>query len=164
MQAPQGQGQEEEGDEQQQEEGVADSSPGPHGDQEQDHVLERGLVGRKLARPEEEEQEQESVRKIEYSEKYCDGVYEYRQVILPEKPASHQHSNVLLREEEWRAMGVMQSRGWVHYAFHRPEPHILLFRRPIGTDPNTGEVDPTLKRKAKELYISSYEDGDDCGS
>ena len=33
-----------------------------------------------------------------------------------------------------------QSRGWVHYAIHRPEPHILLFRRPLGTDPVTGRV------------------------
>ena len=31
---------------------------------------------------------------------------------------------------EWRALGVHQSRGWVHYAVHRPEPHILLMRRP----------------------------------
>ncbi|WRX32304.1 Cyclin-dependent kinase, partial [Theobroma cacao] len=28
---------------------------------------------------------------------------------------------------EWR-VGVQQSRGWVHYAIHRPEPHIMLFR------------------------------------
>jgi cyclin-dependent kinase regulatory subunit CKS1 len=26
---------------------------------------------------------------------------------------------------------VQQSRGWVHYAMHKPEPHILLFRRPV---------------------------------
>jgi cyclin-dependent kinase regulatory subunit CKS1 len=34
---------------------------------------------------------------------------------------------------------VQQSRGWVHYEFHRPEPHILLFRRELGTDPVTGK-------------------------
>lgn len=28
---------------------------------------------------------------------------------------------------------MQQSRGWEHYALHRPEPHILLFRRPLGT-------------------------------
>ncbi|KAA3458586.1 cyclin-dependent kinases regulatory subunit 1-like [Gossypium australe] len=33
---------------------------------------------------------------------------------------------------EWRAIGVQQSRGWVHYAIHRPEPHIMLFRRPLN--------------------------------
>lgn len=35
-------------------------------------------------------------------------------------------------------MGVQQSRGWTHYELHRPEPHILLFRRAKGTDPQTG--------------------------
>lgn len=40
--------------------------------------------------------------------------------------------------QEWRNLGVQQSRGWVHYELHKPEPHILLFRRPIGTDPLTG--------------------------
>ena len=44
----------------------------------------------------------------------------------------------LLSEMEWRSLGVQQSRGWVHYEIHRPEPHILLFRRPKGTDANTG--------------------------
>jgi hypothetical protein len=39
----------------------------------------------------------------------------------------------LMSENEWRSIGVQQSRGWEHYAFHRPEPHILLFRRPLGT-------------------------------
>ena len=31
-------------------------------------------------------------------------------------------------QNEWRALGVQQSRGWVHYAIHRPEPHIMLYR------------------------------------
>ena len=35
-------------------------------------------------------------------------------------------------QNEWRALGVQQSRGWVHYAVHRPEPHIMLFRRPLN--------------------------------
>jgi hypothetical protein len=34
----------------------------------------------------------------------------------------------------------------------RPEPHILLFRRPLGTNPVSGEVDPELEREAKERY------------
>mmetsp|Transcript_95788 Transcript_95788/g.310357 ORF Transcript_95788/g.310357 Transcript_95788/m.310357 type:complete len:88 (+) Transcript_95788:223-486(+) len=45
----------------------------------------------------------------------------------------------LLEEDEWRKLGVTQSRGWGHYEIHRPEPHILLFRRALGTDPNTGK-------------------------
>lgn len=38
-------------------------------------------------------------------------------------------------QAEWRGLGVQQSRGWVHYAIHRPEPHIMLYRcarRPPG--------------------------------
>lgn len=44
--------------------------------------------------------------------------------------------------QEWRSIGVQQSRGWVHYELHRPEPHILLFRRPRGSDPQTGLPPP----------------------
>ena len=33
-----------------------------------------------------------------------------------------------LFQAEWRGLGVQQSRGWVHYAIHRPEPHIMLYR------------------------------------
>ncbi|CAN8064016.1 unnamed protein product [Agarophyton chilense] len=67
---------------------------------------------------------------IQYSDKYYDDVYEYRHVILPADIAKHVPKNRLLAESEWRSIGVQQSRGWVHYAIHRPEPHILLFRRP----------------------------------
>uniref|UniRef100_A0A0D9XMC0 Cyclin-dependent kinases regulatory subunit n=1 Tax=Leersia perrieri TaxID=77586 RepID=A0A0D9XMC0_9ORYZ len=48
-------------------------------------------------------------------------------------PAKLLPKNRLLSESEWRAIGVQQSRGWVHYAIHRPEPHIMLFRRPLNT-------------------------------
>ncbi|EKU21163.1 cyclin-dependent kinase regulatory subunit CKS1 [Nannochloropsis gaditana CCMP526] len=61
----------------------------------------------------------------------------------------------LLTESEWRGIGVQQSRGWQHYAIHRPEPHILLFRRPLGTDPVTGKVNAELEREAKEKYAES---------
>jgi cyclin-dependent kinase regulatory subunit CKS1 len=53
-------------------------------------------------------------------------------------------------EGEWRGIGVQQSRGWQHYCIHRPEAHILLFRRPLGTDPQTGRVDTELARMARE--------------
>ncbi|MES1910393.1 MAG: Cyclin-dependent kinases regulatory subunit (Cell division control protein cks1) [Cercozoa sp. M6MM] len=82
-----------------------------------------------------------SVRDIEYSEKYYDDEYEYRHVVLPKQMGKQLAENPrLLKEEEWRALGVRQSRGWVHYLVHKPEPHILLFRRKIGTDPRTGEA------------------------
>ena len=72
---------------------------------------------------------------IEYSEKYQDDDYEYRHVLLPRATYKQMPRNRLLFEEEWRGIGVQQSRGWVHYEIHRPEAFILLFRRPLGTDP-----------------------------
>eukprot|EP00243_Klebsormidium_subtile_P004319 TRINITY_DN18291_c0_g1_i1.p1 TRINITY_DN18291_c0_g1~~TRINITY_DN18291_c0_g1_i1.p1 ORF type:complete len:112 (-),score=12.17 TRINITY_DN18291_c0_g1_i1:344-679(-) len=69
---------------------------------------------------------------IQYSEKYQDSVFEYRHVILPTSYVKELPKNRLLSEDEWRALGVQQSRGWEHYAVHRPEPHVLLFRRPLG--------------------------------
>lgn len=75
---------------------------------------------------------------IEYSEKYSDDAYEYRHVHLPKNTFKMMPRGRLLTESEWRALGVQQSRGWVHYEIHKPEPHILLFRRPLGTDPLTG--------------------------
>jgi hypothetical protein len=38
----------------------------------------------------------------------------------------------------------------------RPEPHILLFRRPLGTDPQSGRIDPELERKARDEYNAQY--------
>mmetsp|Transcript_6538 Transcript_6538/g.15331 ORF Transcript_6538/g.15331 Transcript_6538/m.15331 type:complete len:97 (+) Transcript_6538:33-323(+) len=84
-------------------------------------------------------------RNIQYSEKYKDEIYEYRHVILPSDVARACPKNQLLSEEEWRELGVQQSRGWEHYAVHKPEPHILLFRRPLGTDPVTGKVPEGFK-------------------
>ena len=90
---------------------------------------------------------------IEYSDKYQDDVYEYRHVIMPKRimkemfrliqgdPLKRTAELRLLTETEWRGLGVQQSRGWAHYEVHKPEPHILLFRRPLGTNPNTGQVE-----------------------
>ena len=75
---------------------------------------------------------------IEYSEKYSDDLYEYRHVLLPKEVYKKLPRNRLLTEMEWRSIGVQQSRGWVHYEIHKPEPFILLFRRPLDTDPQTG--------------------------
>lgn len=59
----------------------------------------------------------------------------------------------LLKEHEWRGIGITQSLGWEHYEVHgalhvtlymllltrcsgfvAPEPHVLLFRRPKNFD------------------------------
>jgi cyclin-dependent kinase regulatory subunit CKS1 len=61
-------------------------------------------------------------------------------VILPKDLAKMLPKGKLLSDAEWRAYGVQQSRGWEHYAIHKPEQHILLFRRALGTDPTTGRV------------------------
>jgi|EP00970_Alexandrium_tamarense_P011528 cyclin-dependent kinase regulatory subunit CKS1 len=79
-----------------------------------------------------------------------------RHVILPKELAKTLPKTRLLTENEWRSIGVQQSRGWEHYAIHRPEPHILLFRRPLGTDPQTGAVNPELKRLALEEYKGQF--------
>jgi len=80
--------------------------------------------------------------------------------VLPPDMAKLLPKNRLLTEAEWRGLGVQQSRGWVHYgkqrqttptldtinkprdelttqpklktAIHRPEPHIMLFRRTLN--------------------------------
>ncbi|ETW02174.1 cyclin-dependent kinase regulatory subunit 1 [Aphanomyces invadans] len=93
----------------------------------------------------------ELAARIEYSEKYVDDTHEYRHVLLP-KEMQRSLPDRLLAETEWRQLGVQQSRGWVHYAIHKPEPHILLFRRPLGTDPTTGRVNSSMEREAKEKY------------
>ena len=81
---------------------------------------------------------------IEYSEKYSGDLHEYRHVILPKAVAKEMYKITagkrLLEDKEWRGLGVQQSLGWVHYEIHRPEPHILLFRRLKGTDPTTGRL------------------------
>ncbi|KAG8982420.1 Cyclin-dependent kinases regulatory subunit (Cell division control protein cks1) [Tulasnella sp. JGI-2019a] len=80
--------------------------------------------------------------RIHYSDRYSDDAYEYRHVILP-KPMlklipkdffEADGSGVLriLKEDEWRGIGITQSLGWEHYEVHAPEPHVLLFRRAIA--------------------------------
>lgn len=80
-----------------------------------------------------------------YSDKYADDSFEYRHVIVT-KTMAHEikllvskRPNELLTEADWRSLGIQQSRGWQHYLYHRPEPHVLLFRRPLGTDLITGK-------------------------
>ena len=67
--------------------------------------------------------------KILYSERYYDQDSEYRHVILPKELGKLVPRSRLMDEAEWRQLGVQQSVGWKHYMIHRPEPHILLFKR-----------------------------------
>ena len=90
---------------------------------------------------------------IEYSEKYSDDLYEYRHVLLPKDIYKKIPRNRLLNEMEWRSIGVTQSRGWVHYEIHKPEPFILLFRRPLNTDPQTGLPPPDFEEKKRQFEL-----------
>ncbi|XP_074992130.1 cyclin-dependent kinases regulatory subunit 2-like [Calonectris borealis] len=68
------------------------------------------------------------------TEKYAFDSYFYRHVMLPRELSKQVPKTHLMSEEEWRRLGVQQSLGWVHYMIHEPEPHILLFRRPLPKD------------------------------
>ncbi|UDD65374.1 hypothetical protein AFCA_012553 [Aspergillus flavus] len=92
----------------------------------------------------ERERLDEFIDSIHYSARYSDDQFEYRHVQLPKNmlkkiPADYFDSSKgtlkLLWEEEWRALGITQSLGWEHYEVHEPEPHILLFKRPLNYQP-----------------------------
>eukprot|EP00428_Durinskia_dybowskii_P059428 CAMPEP_0170336154 /NCGR_PEP_ID=MMETSP0116_2-20130129/69119_1 /TAXON_ID=400756 /ORGANISM="Durinskia baltica, Strain CSIRO CS-38" /LENGTH=165 /DNA_ID=CAMNT_0010589541 /DNA_START=79 /DNA_END=573 /DNA_ORIENTATION=- len=88
---------------------------------------------------------------ITYSDKYHDDTYEYRHVTLT-KPALNAMAHItggrrLLDENEWRDLGVQQSRGWVHYHYHRPEMHILLFRRRLDFEANRNAAGARAPRR-----------------
>lgn len=75
--------------------------------------------------------------RIQYSEHYYDGAYEYRHVMLPYETHRDRQLvkrfhrlNRLLSEKEWRAMGLQMSQGWQHYGGFEPESFVMLFRRP----------------------------------
>ncbi|ODQ65174.1 cyclin-dependent kinases regulatory subunit [Nadsonia fulvescens var. elongata DSM 6958] len=79
-----------------------------------------------------------------YSPRYSDDTYEYRHVAMPKDmlqiiPKDYfgpdGRTLKLLLEEEWRGLGITQSLGWEHYGVHAPEPHILLFKRPVNYQP-----------------------------
>ena len=93
---------------------------------------------------------------IEYSDYYYDGeeLYQYRHVVLPKEMIETMQLDTmkLMSEREWRGLGIQQSRGWVHYMTHRPEPHILLFKRPTGTDPTTGKLSQEWIAKYHSVY------------
>jgi len=90
----------------------------------------------------------EFIDSIGYSARYSDNEYEYRHVQLPKAmlkaiPRDYfdpaKGTLKLLWEDEWRGLGITQSLGWEHYEVHEPEPHILLFKRPINYQPPTQE-------------------------
>merc|ERR1719503_349900 len=96
----------------------------------------------------------------DYSEKYCDDVYEYRRVTVPRAMLQVLPVGRCMTENEWRANGITMSRGWEHYDHHSPEANVLLFRRIIGTHPKTGEVPEEIRQKVleRQRYIADLEE------
>lgn len=70
-------------------------------------------------------------KNIYYADKYYDDKFEYRHVIIPKEMSKLVSKTRLMTEKEWRSLGIQQSQGWIHYMIHEPEPHIILFRRPL---------------------------------
>jgi cyclin-dependent kinase regulatory subunit CKS1 len=68
---------------------------------------------------------------IDYSDRFSDGEYEYRQVVLPTELAKFLPKNRLMSEPEWRGFGISQSSGWEHFMLFVPNPHVLMFRKPL---------------------------------
>ncbi|SAL95017.1 hypothetical protein [Absidia glauca] len=71
-------------------------------------------------------------KEIRSSTIYKDDQYQYRHVTLPRQIAAHlPHGGLktLLRENDYRRLGVGISGGWEHYMIYQPEPNILLLRR-----------------------------------
>ena len=103
------------------------------------------------------------IEEPEYTDKYVDDNYEYRQVLLPRRIANKLDIEKLLTEEQCIELGIRQSRGWAHYGFHKYEPYILLFKRPLGTDPKTGRVNKELLEQYRKMaefkkiqYLAQY--------
>lgn len=54
---------------------------------------------------------------MNYSTKYKPFL---RHVVLPREMVKLVPKTHLMSEEEWRGIGIQQSRGWVHYMTHAP--------------------------------------------
>ncbi len=66
------------------------------------------------------------------SQPYTDNTYKYVHVHLPQGEA-RRIGRRIMSETEWRALDPdgfpgIRGEGWEHYAWHDPEPHILLLR------------------------------------
>lgn len=92
-------------------------------------------------------------REITFTDKIKDKFYEYRSVLLPRHKKEifvNKYKCKILSVEEVKELGIMQSKGWEHYLVYKPEPYVILFRRILGTNPETGEVDENTKKEVEE--------------
>lgn len=76
----------------------------------------------------------------------------HRHVMLPKELSKLVPKDHLMSETEWRSIGVQQSRGWQHYLIHEPEPHILLFRRPVNFSQQLVQQDPNQVHQSTTVH------------
>jgi len=113
-----------------------------------------------------EEQQQSMSNAIRYSDVYQDSKYEYRHIVVPLEMVKLLDSicggsRRLLEQREW-SLVLKQDSSWEHYAMHRPEPHVLLFRRPIENRDQVskaGEMDAGATSGDSNREISDMHDG-----
>ena len=72
--------------------------------------------------------------------------------MLPKELSKLVPKDHLMSETEWRSIGVQQSRGWQHYLIHEPEPHILLFRRPVNFSQQLVQQDPNQVQQSTTVH------------
>ena len=95
----------------------------------------------------------------EFSEKYQDECYEFRHIVLTKK----QYKIIrdipgLIPESIWRnKLGIKISGGWTNYARFAGEPHVLLLRRPLGMDPETGFIPQDILSKIEQYEKEKVE-------
>lgn len=87
--------------------------------------------------------------KFQYSQAYADDKFEYRVVDVAGKLPRTEGN--FMTEDEWKAIGMQMSKGWVHcsWGIYRNQ---LIFKRPIGTNPDTGIVEPARRDAALETF------------
>ncbi|CAD8068403.1 unnamed protein product [Paramecium primaurelia] len=84
---------------------------------------------------------------ISYSDQYRDDYYVYLIVYLDQKISQKIPINkrgFLLREPEWRELGIKLFKGWLNYDVHYPDPYILFFRK---------RIDQRIQEKKKQQTI-----------
>jgi cyclin-dependent kinase regulatory subunit CKS1 len=72
--------------------------------------------------------------------------------MLPKELAKLVPKGHLMSEIEWRLIGVQQSRGWQHYLIHEPEPHVLLFRRPVNYQQQLAAQDQNAMQQQQSVH------------
>ncbi|EAS00741.1 cyclin-dependent kinase regulatory subunit (macronuclear) [Tetrahymena thermophila SB210] len=71
-------------------------------------------------------------KEIEYSDTYNDDAYFYRNVRLPQDLYKKIPKGKIMTEDVWRSLGIKSSKGWQHFYVYKPEPFIIMLRKPVN--------------------------------